>query len=78
MTRQPTASDDYYTVKVQHLDLSFSGVEVELLEIGNTQVKYKCLKNEFQYSTQVNVLSFFKLLNRDHGNGTRTRIALSG
>ena len=35
----------------QNLDLSYSGVEVELLEIGNTQVKYKCPKLELKYST---------------------------
>ena len=38
-------------VKVQNLDLSFIGVEVELLDIGNTQVKYKYLKIVLKYST---------------------------
>ena len=37
-------------VKVKNLDLSFSGVEVKLLEIGNTQVKYKYLKTVLKYS----------------------------
>ena len=44
-------------LKVQNLDLSFSGVEVKLLGIGNTQVKYKCLKTELKYSAKVNVLT---------------------
>ena len=46
-------------VKVQYLPLRCSGVEVKVLEIGNTQVKYKYLKIELKYSTQVNVLIYF-------------------
>ena len=57
MKKKLKCSKECSGVKVQNSDLSFS--EVELLEIGNTQVKYKCLKTELKYSTKVNVLSYF-------------------
>ena len=38
-------------VKVQYLDPRCSGVEVKVLEIGNTQVKYRYLKLVLKYST---------------------------
>ena len=36
-------SEEFSGVKVQYLDPRCSGVEVKVLEIGNTQVKYKYL-----------------------------------
>ena len=35
---------------VQYSDRRCSGVEVKLLEIGNTEVKYKYLKSVLKYS----------------------------
>ena len=45
------------------MDPRCSGVEVKVLEIGNTQVKYKYLKIVLKYSTLVNVLGYFTPLN---------------
>ena len=46
-TFKPPRSD-YCECFVQYLDPGCSVVEVKVLEIGNTQVKYKCLKVLFK------------------------------
>ena len=46
------------------MDLRCSEVEVKVLDMENSQVKYKYLKIALKYSTKVNVLSYFTSLLR--------------
>ena len=48
------------------MDPRCSEVEVKVLDIGNSQVKYKYLKIVLKYSTNVNVLSYFTPLDMTH------------
>ena len=66
-------------VKVQYFPQRCSGVEVKVLEIGNTQVKYKYLKIVLKYSTWVNVLKLlYTTATQDQGPAGLDSFSVSG
>ena len=64
---------------MQHLDLSFSGVEVKVLDIGNTQVlKYKCLKTERFEVLYLSILTLYHWITGSNSSSSSSVDASSG